>query len=92
MPGSPARPPELPARTGATGPTASRPTIRQIWVRAVVIAAVFGLFVAVGFGRWEAARSLTIFVVATLIVAVVLGALFTWLNRGTGRTGPGLKP
>lgn len=60
-----------------------RPTVRQIWTRSLIIAAVFGLFVAVGFGRWESARILTIFIVATLIALVVLGGLFTWLNRGT---------
>ena len=87
MPGSPLNSSEPPVRPGVV-----RPTPRQIWTRSLIIAAVFGLFVAVGFGRWEAARSLTIFVVATLVAAVVLGALFTWLNRGTGRTGSGPKP
>lgn len=77
MPASPPNPSEPPARASVR-----RPTPRQIWTRSLVIAAVFGLFVAVGFGRWESARSLTIFVVATLVAVVVLGALFTWLNRG----------
>jgi hypothetical protein len=76
VPDQPSNRPELTSGTGAT-----RPTVRQIWTRSLIIAAVFGLFVAVGFGRWESARILTIFIVATLIALVILGGLFTWLNR-----------
>lgn len=79
----PVLPPDRPEPARPTGPR--RPTIQQIWTRSLIIAAVFGLFVAVGFGRWESARSLMIFIVATLIAVVVLGALFTWLNREAAR-------
>lgn len=73
-------PPEMPPRRPVTPPTT-----RQIWTRSVIIAAVFGLFVAVGFGRFESERSLTLFVVVTLIAAVLLGALFIRLNGGGTR-------
>lgn len=81
MPASPSRTPEpTPSRTPVIPPTP-----RQIVVRSVVIAAVIGLFVAVGYGRWETARTVTLFVIVTVIAAVVLVALFTALNRGAGR-------
>ena len=80
MPAPPPVQPETPRRP------VTPPTVRQIWTRSLIIAAVLGLFVAVAFGRFESERSLTLFVVVTLIAAVVLGALFTRLNAdGTRR-------
>lgn len=62
-------------------PPAERPSLVQIWIRSLVIGAVLGLFVAVGFGRFETSRVLTIWIVAGLIITVIAGLGFTWLNR-----------
>ncbi len=80
MPAPPPVPPETPPRRPVTPPTT-----RQIWTRSLVIGAVLGLFVSVGFGRFESERSLILFVVVTAIAAVVLGVLFSRLNAGGAR-------
>lgn len=83
MPASPSRTPE--PRPNDQRTPVIPPTPRQIVIRSLVISVVIGLFVAVGYGRWETARVLTLFVIVTVIAAVVLVVLFTALNRGTGR-------
>ncbi len=76
MPAAPSSPPEPPKRTSVTPPT-----VRQIWTRAIVVAAVLALFVAIAFGRFETERVVRLFILWAVPLALVLGGLFTLLNR-----------
>jgi uncharacterized membrane protein len=87
VPASPPAPPE-PRTAPTTGrPRPVPPTTRQVWVRSLVIAAVLALFVAVAFGRFETGRMVGLFVGWAIPLALLLGALFTWLNRPRAGTG-----
>ncbi len=57
------------------------PTDRQIWTRAIVMAAVLALFVAIAFGRFETERVIRLFILWAVPLALALGGLFTLINR-----------
>ncbi len=82
MPEQPSIPPEPSRRT-----TVTPPTVRQIWMRAVIMAVVLALFVAIAFGRFETERVVRLFILWAVPLALVFGGLFTLLNRPTGDGG-----
>jgi hypothetical protein len=49
--------------------------------------AVLALFIAIAFGRFESERIVSLFILWSVPLVLVLGGLFTWVNRSPGRGG-----